>query len=137
MTEIGEYCFYGCSSLENVILPENLNLILDFAFLECSSLKEIIIPNKVTQIWGEAFKDCTNIKTLVIGNSVNYIGLQAFLNCGLENTVFNVTEGWKVWWNANDIKEDISSEIMSDSELISKYISTKGYYAGLILLKEG
>ena len=35
---IGEYAFYYCTNLTNVVLPEGLQNIKDAAFLECSSI---------------------------------------------------------------------------------------------------
>lgn len=49
--------FYGCDSLETVILPESLSKIGQFAFYYCTSLKTIVIPENVDTISPDAFYD--------------------------------------------------------------------------------
>lgn len=55
ITYIGSSAFEGCSSLQNVTLPENLEQIDDRSFALCSSLNDITIPESVTQIGSYAF----------------------------------------------------------------------------------
>lgn len=55
ITYIGDSIFEGCSSLQNVTLPENLEQIGERAFALCSSLNDIAIPESVTDIGRFAF----------------------------------------------------------------------------------
>ena len=52
---IGEYAFYGCSSITSVTLPESLNTIQGWAFYKCSSLTSVSIPASVTDFGNYIF----------------------------------------------------------------------------------
>ena len=62
--------FSGCSSLQEIIIPEGVNEIHEGAFKGCSSLKEIVIPQSVIDIGDNAFKGCTGLESVVI--SINF-----------------------------------------------------------------
>ena len=75
---IRSYVFYGCSSLEEITIPEGVTSIGGYAFEKCSSLEEITIPEGVTSIGGYAFDECSSLKEITIPNSVTSIGDSAF-----------------------------------------------------------
>ena len=77
---IGEYAFYGCSSLTDVTIPSNVTAIENYAFFGCSSLTDITIPNKVTSIGKQAFSCCESLTDIIIPDSVKTIGDYAFLS---------------------------------------------------------
>ncbi len=45
VTAIGEYAFYGCSSLISITIPEGVTSIGRSAFYGCSSLKDVSITD--------------------------------------------------------------------------------------------
>ena len=103
ITEIGEYNFYNCESLENVSLPSTLKSIDGTgvgndvasasygAFQKCASLEEISLPEGLETIESYAFKECTSLKSIAIPSSVKTIGNCAFLSCtNLETVSFSV-----------------------------------------------
>ena len=51
------------------------------AFSGCTSLEEIVIPDSVTEIGRDAFNGCTSLEGIVIPESVTKIGYCAFENC--------------------------------------------------------
>ena len=68
VTRLAQYCFYNCSNLERINLP-NAETSFDGdavgCFQGCSSLLSIYLP-KVTRVWNYMFKSCSNLKTLVL-----------------------------------------------------------------------
>lgn len=52
---ISSSAFEGCTSLENIILPEELTTIEENAFKNCTSIKELRIPKGVLKVDSNAF----------------------------------------------------------------------------------
>ena len=81
VTYIGENAFYGCESLEEVNIPNSVTYIGNSAFYKCINLKEITIPNKIRYINDNTFNRCINLKKINIPSSVSDICDGAFMNC--------------------------------------------------------
>lgn len=64
-------CFFGCNSLEVVVIPfdSNISEIPSRCFECCVSLKEIMIPETVTAIKTNAFTNCVNLKKVFFGGT--------------------------------------------------------------------
>ena len=81
VTSIGNYAFYGCTSLTSVEIPSSVTSIESWAFCYCTSLKSVEIPSSVTTIGEAAFEDCTSLESITIPSSVTSIEYWAFLGC--------------------------------------------------------
>lgn len=73
--------FYGCSSLEEVTLPESLETIGEDTFNGCDSLKSIVIPTNVKRIERNAFAWSDNLSSIVLPDGLEYLGISVFEGC--------------------------------------------------------
>lgn len=82
LKKLPEYAFVNCTSLEELILPENLEQIEQGAFANCISLKTVKMPKKHTLkfIEDSAFAN-TGLVSVVIPDGVEVIGECAFADC--------------------------------------------------------
>ena len=58
---IGNYAFFGCTSLTSITISNNVTSIGEEAFGSCTGLKNITIPDSVIEIGRYAFWDCDNL----------------------------------------------------------------------------
>jgi hypothetical protein len=147
--EMGENAFIGCSSLKEVIIPNDIALaeIKDRAFMNCISLKSIDLPDSIVSI-GESAFERNALTSIDFGKSLVTIGKRAFDNCTvlekitISDSVEVIGEG-AFWGCAKlsvvDISENsslttIGREAFSRCEKITyihlpKNLSTIGYLA--------
>ena len=78
--KLGDYMFYGCTSLSDVILPSDAQVIKEGMFAYCTSLKSIDFPEHVSQVDSYAFYG-SGLTSLEFTNYLNYIGDMAFAQC--------------------------------------------------------
>ena len=83
ISSIGNYAFFGCSSLQDYAIPNNVSTIGQYAFCSNASLTEIYIPDGVTKVEPYTFYGCNKISRLAIGKNVTSIGDYAFYNNAL------------------------------------------------------
>ena len=113
---VGEYAFYGCSSLATVTVSKSvvdikynafqgcgllssvvfesgssLERIGERAFTGCVQLSSIDIPSTVTYVGSLAFNECSNLGSVRIGNGIDLpdLGLNVFYDCTSLKTVYN------------------------------------------------
>lgn len=78
---IAQYAFMEYDVLEEVTLPDSLEVIDENAFRACSNIKNMSTGDGVKTICKGAFIDCTGLKSFVMGNSVETVGDYVFQNC--------------------------------------------------------
>ena len=81
ITHIGDYSFYGMTSLTKISFPLLIDSIGDYSFYGCEVLVNLTIPNTVTTIGDYAFGLCNKLKNVTFGNHVKNIGNNAFYYC--------------------------------------------------------
>lgn len=80
VTEIGDYAFYGNTSISEVSLPEGLVKVGDYAFDGCSSLGNLLFPTSLTEIGDYAFLGCALTEVKLEDTRVETIGANSFLS---------------------------------------------------------
>ena len=76
-TKIGDWSFYQCLGLIEVIIPYGVTAILGDCINNLPSITSATIPNSVTTLIG--FNNCTGLTSITIPNSVTT--LSGFSNC--------------------------------------------------------
>lgn len=77
---IGDYAFAGCDKLTSINIPNRVRIA--YHMLDgCSSLETIVIPDEVTWIESGAFNNCTGLKTVGLPTTMEYINSGAFAGC--------------------------------------------------------
>ena len=107
LLQIGNNCFYRCSSLENVTIPEGVTTIGNYAFSLCN-LNALTLPSTVTMIESGAFLSNNRCQSITCNATTPpSLGENAF-NHNISTTVkvplssiaaYRQAEGWKVFTN--------------------------------------
>ena len=94
VTFIDKYAFSRCSNLTSLFIPNSVTSIGDNAFSGCSSLTSVIISNSVTSIGADAFSRCSSLTEMTIPSSVTSIGCPLFNGCSeLASVIFSDGSG--------------------------------------------
>ena len=80
VANIGNYAFFVCRHLTNVIIPTSVTSIGSYAFQICT-ITNITIPISVTSIGDSAFYQCYYLASIKIPASVTNIGFGVFEDC--------------------------------------------------------
>ena len=149
LKKLPEYAFVNCTSLEELILPDNLEQIEQGAFANCISLKtvkmpknhtlkfiedsafantglvSVVIPDGVEVIGECAFADCEYLESVVIPPSVKKIERGAFSRCRKLKSVSGIETvsefGTDVFYGCGLGEERL------DSDVFGKFIIPRGF----------
>lgn len=90
LKEVGTYAFSGCIALTSVEFPKDLGGSFGLSlFNGCTSLEEVTIPEKITSLGNSVFSGCTSLQSITIPASVTSLGNYVFSNCSsLESVTF-------------------------------------------------
>lgn len=72
--------YFGCNSLTDVVIPENITDIGSLAFSTSAQLKSVTM-NGVRTIEAKAFAECPLLSEVKIESRLNFIGESAFSSC--------------------------------------------------------
>jgi hypothetical protein len=67
LSEIKEFTFEGCTSLQTIILPSSIIRIESSAFRGCKLLQSIVFTSLVEEIGIGAFDECDALQTIFVG----------------------------------------------------------------------
>lgn len=75
VTSLGDKCFYGCSGLTSITIPNSVTSLGDWCFYECSGLTEVHANRETPPATGyDIFHACNSLQTIYVptGASANY-----------------------------------------------------------------
>lgn len=64
VSAIGESAFQGNVGVEQIVLPQGIEVIEDQAFKDCSALQYVVMGTEIVSIGEDAFSYCPNLKEL-------------------------------------------------------------------------
>lgn len=80
VASVGEYAFYDCDGLRNVLISGSVAVIKSNAFRNCSGLESVVIRGGAVTVSSFAFGYCTGLRSVFIPASVTDISANAFRN---------------------------------------------------------
>lgn len=84
---IGEEAFRGCMQLEKVRIPRRCLTVGKSAFRGCTALKEIRLLSQLTVISEAAFAQCSSLTAIQLPQSLARIEASAFSGCSALETI--------------------------------------------------
>ena len=79
-TEIPDYAFWNCDTLETVICYAPIENLPNGMFSGCTSLREVVFVNGVRNLGDCIFDGCTSLETVYLGRFVSGVSERAFQN---------------------------------------------------------
>ena len=81
VVEIGRTAFGECRGIEEIVLPQTIEVIDDYAFSKSTDLKKISIPDSVKSIGKYIFKDCISLTNVTLPSSMRSLSEGMFSGC--------------------------------------------------------
>lgn len=78
---IGNYAFYECVSLKELVIPNGVETIGVRAFYGCTALWKVECPTTLHTIRESAFSGCDSLLSVTFGEGLTDIGINAFYGC--------------------------------------------------------
>lgn len=86
VTTFAEYQFQGMTSLEKVVLPNQMTALGKYVFEGCTSLKDVALSPQLRVINTGAFRNCRSLERIVFPETLENISAEAFY-CSYYNSI--------------------------------------------------
>ena len=107
---ISDFCFYGCTQLEEVFIKEGaLEEIYSSAFMDCYKLNVINLPSTVSIIERSVFSECYSLNEIILPEGLKEISEDIFWGCkqlttvGIPASVTTIKSDAFIWTNVKNI----------------------------------
>ncbi len=80
-TSLGNYTFFECETLREVVLPEGLLKIGVRAFYGCTALWSVKLPHTLRSVRENAFYGCESLLSVEFGTGLEELGINCFYDC--------------------------------------------------------
>lgn len=78
---VGDFAFYGCSNLTNIIIPEKVTEVGEYAFAQCTQLRQVHWSDGISKINEGVFQGCETLTTISFPETIKSIGDKSFYRC--------------------------------------------------------
>ena len=85
LASVGDYAFCACTNMQVNAWPDSLTTVNEGAFQKCEALKELKL--NISTIGDYAFSGCIGVKSIVLQENVSYLGVHCFENCTNVETI--------------------------------------------------
>ena len=110
---IGVASSYYYKAVKKIIIPSTVKVI--GGFYNCENLQDISLPEGLEIIENTAFKNCKSLKKITLPSTLKEIGYCAFSACSSStNITFKDTSGWYIQygegiWNIIDVSNSTNN----------------------------
>lgn len=80
---LGRYAFACCRTLEEVVVPEGVEVIGHSAFRDCDALRRIRLPDSLQLLGTSCFMYCESLQSVRIPDGVKLVGFMCFAGCSM------------------------------------------------------
>ena len=121
VTSLGVNCFYGCSGLTSIVIPDGVTSLGSLCFYGCSGLTSIVIPDGVTSLGDRCFYGCSGLTSVTIPDSITSIGNSCFYQCyGLID--------YELYWETQPVTYDSTKMIVNNGTVFTIPYGTSSIY---------
>ena len=120
--QIGTTAFVGCSDLKDINIDCTT---IGVSFSNLSSIENVVLGNNVAVIESKAFSNCIGLKSISFGSGLKSIGAQAFEGCtSLEKVNTNDIKAWCEASRDDELSNPlyIAHILYINNELINKLV---------------
>jgi len=143
---IGKTAFCNCTSLTELVIGNNVDVIGQQSFYGCTKLVKLTIADKVTEIGVEAFAQCKELTQIIFGKIISVIDDESFKGCNslnhieiYNNQILNYYTNSISHTNiktlvlGGSISDPISTTIFSETSMLNKL----SFLSSNIKIKDG
>lgn len=127
--EIPAEAFKGCTTLNSIILPDELKSIGNNAFENCTALQEVVFESEVTAIGEMTFSNCQTLQNITLSQSLTSLGAKAFSECVKLTTITipdaTIAIGAETFYNCISLAEvNLGSNVESIGDRAFEFCSS-------------
>lgn len=83
ITEIQDYCFWGCVQLQEIKIPDSVIKIGKHCFGSCSSLTKVELSTNIVELNKSIFSECASLREIILPPYLTRINKNCFCGCDI------------------------------------------------------
>lgn len=126
VTSISVQAFIYCTALVDIKISEDGEALAlgSEAFYGCSALEEIVLPKRISRINNATFARCTSLKIVYLSKEIEFVGYDAFYDCpSLEIVYYESDEATYA-----EINVQYGNEALASAETHYNVVTIESHY---------